>query len=297
MCKAMRLSNDPAFRPPGEATSLILQIDEGCPWNQCTFCAMYKGMPYRRRQLADVCALIEQEAARQPGAQRIFLADGDVMSRPFAELRMILQALLAHFPRMTRVSLYANGASIAAKTAAQLAELKTLKLHTLYMGLESGADDILKRCRKRETAAEMIAAGKAAQAAGLRMSVMILVGLGGIDHFQQHIELTADALNRMQPRLLSALRVIPVPGTELHKDMRNQVFKPLTEFHAVHELREMIARFELSSTVFRANHSSNIVPLEARFPQDKDRILATLDGLLASGALDRKTPGPMPLSL
>ena len=293
----MRIWNDPGFRPPGEAQSLILQIDAGCPWNRCTFCGMYKGMSYRRRPLADVLQLIEQEAGRDARARRIFLADGDVMSRPVAELRVILQALLTHFPQLTRVSMYANGASIMDKTEAELAELKSLKLHTLYMGLESGDDEILRLCEKRETSAEMIAACKTAQAVGVRMSVMILLGLGGMERGDQHIAHTADALNRMQPRLLSALRVIPVAGTKLYDAVRNGTFRPLTEYGALQELREIISRLELTSTVFRANHSSNVVPLEARFPHDKERVVAMLDELLASQTLDRETAGAMPFWL
>jgi len=293
----MSIQNDAGFRPPGEAQSLILQIDAGCPWNRCTFCGMYKGMSYRRRSLADVLALIEQEAKRHSAVRRIFLADGDVMSRPFADLQIILQALLAHFPQLARVSMYANGASIAAKTEAELAALRLLKLHTLYMGLESGDDEILRQCEKRESSAEMIDACKLAQAAGLRMSVMILLGLGGIARSGQHAVHTAEALNRMQPRLLSALRVIPVTGTKLYDAARNGTFRPLTEFGVVQELREMIARLDLASTVFRANHSSNVVPLEARFPNDKERMVAMLDALLASDTLDRETAGTMPFWL
>lgn len=297
MFGVMRIPNDPGFRPPGEAHSLILQIDEGCPWNRCTFCGMYKGQRYRRRELAQVCELIAQEARSASATRRIFLADGDVMSRPFAELHEILRALQAHFPRLTRVSMYANGASIASKTAAELAELRSLKLHTLYMGLESGDDEVLRLCEKRETAAGMVAACKLAQGAGLRMSVMILLGLGGVAHSQQHIAHTADALNLMQPRLLSALRVIPVAGTKLAEAVGKGDFALQTEHGAVWELREIIARLELGSTVFRANHSSNTVPLEGRFPHDKERMLAMLDTLLDSNALDRETAGAMPFWL
>jgi hypothetical protein len=59
----------------------------------------------------------------------------------------------------------------------------------------------------------------------------------------------------------------------------------------------MIAHLELEQTVFRADHSSNIIPLEGRFPKDKERLLAQLDALLASGRLDTKSPGRLPWSL
>ena len=289
--------NNPMFRPPAEAESLILQVDQGCPHNRCTFCAMYRGLPYRRLSVSEVRALVLREARCDPDAQRIFLADGDVMRRPFDELRDVLLTLNEVFPRLARVSLYANGSSIAAKTEEQLRSLRTLKLHTLYMGLESGDEEILKRCRKGETAAAMAEAGTAAQAAGLRMSVMILLGLGGTERSPQHVAGTADALTRMQPRLLSALRVIPIAGTELHDQEANGEFSPLTEWQVVRELRGILERRELESTVFRANHSSNVVPLEGRLPRDKTRLLMELDELLDSRVLDRKSPGPMPLWL
>jgi len=291
------LANKPFFRPPAEANSLILQIDEGCPWNRCSFCGMYKTTKYRVRSGDEVAALIRQEALHVSHASRIFLADGDVMRRPYEDLLAILHLLAEHFPRLTRVSLYANGASILVKSTEQLENLKACRLHTLYMGLESGDETILQHCSKGETAAIMANAARKAQAAGLRMSVMVLLGLGGTERSHEHAVHTAETLNRMQPRLLSALRVIPVPGTRLYSEKSTGTFQMLSEHEIVNELRVMISLLDLRGTVFRANHNSNIIPLEARFPQDKQRLLSTLDDLLASDRLDRKSPGPMPMSL
>jgi len=123
--------NNPLFRPPAEADSLILQVDQGCPYNRCTFCGMYRGVPYRRRPIDDVRDLIVGEALRFPDARRVFLADGDVMRRPFEDLRAILMMLNDSLPRLARVNLYANGTSIVAKSAQQLRDLRALKLHTL----------------------------------------------------------------------------------------------------------------------------------------------------------------------
>ena len=289
--------NNPLFRPPAEANSLILQIDQGCPHNRCTFCGMYRRVPYQRMPLEGVEKLVRQRAHESGHARRIFLADGDVMSRPFGELEAILTMVNASFPRATRVSVYANGSSIAKKTDGQLAALKALKLHTLYMGMESGSDDVLQACSKGETAGTMIEAGARAQATGLRMSVMILLGLGGQARRRDHVQETANALNAMQPRLLSALRVVPIEGTPLYASVQSGEFRELTEWQTVRELRDIIARLELTSTVFRANHSSNVIPIEARLPRDTARILAELDAILDSNQLDRETPGPRPLWL
>lgn len=289
--------NNPLFRPPAEADSLILQVDQGCPHNRCTFCGMYRHVTYRRLPMDEIADLISAEAAAYPAEQRIFLADADVISRPFDELAAILDLLAACFPRLARVNSYANGNSILKKSSAELLHLKKMKLHTLYMGLESGDDKILNRCRKGETAGRMVNAAAAAQAAGLRMSVMVLLGLGGAEASLEHAANTAAALNRMQPRILSALRVIPVPGTELFRESEKLQFRQLTEWQAADELRNMIRSLDLKNTVFRANHISNVIPIEARFPRDREKLLSELDAILNSDLLDRFSPGPAPLSL
>lgn len=287
------LSSHTLYRPPGEADSLILRIADGCPWNRCTFCGMYKGVKYRFHGLENAEQEFTVAAKQQPDVRRIFLADGDIMRLDFQTLEMLLTSLNSKFPRLARIGVYANGASILDKTEEQLRRLRELKLNTLYMGLESGDNETLRAVKKRETAEEMIEAGQRAQTAGLRMSVMILIGLAGENGSLRHARATADALNRMQPRLLSALRVVTVPGTPLY----DSGFQMMTEQDAVSETRELIANLDLQSTVFRADHSSNIIPLEGRFPKDKPRLLAQLDALLASGRLDTTSPGPIPWSL
>jgi radical SAM superfamily enzyme YgiQ (UPF0313 family) len=178
-----------------------------------------------------------------------------------------------------------------------LRALRAARLHTLYLGLESGDEVTLRRMRKFETAAGMVAAGIRAQARGLRLSVMVLLGLGGADRTREHAVRTAEALNRLQPRLLSVLRVVPIPGTPLYDEIERGRFRQLTEFETIEELARLVAGLDLTRAVFRANHSSNVVPLEAALPRDKPRLLRDIEELLASGVLDRETPGPMPLWL
>ncbi len=283
----------PVFRPPGEAFSLVLRVADGCPWNRCTFCGMYKNVRYRVRDVDEWQDELEAELRIDPDPKRVFLADGDVMALPFEELLQTLEFLSDRIPRLRRVSLYANGASILKRDESQLRALKDRKLHTLYMGLESGSNDVLQAVKKRETAEQMVEAVTRAQGCGLRMSIMILIGLGGRALQEAHINDTIAILNAMQPRLLSALRVIPVPGTELG----DNEFDELSEHDAVAQIHAILSGLDLERTVFRANHVSNVIPLEGRFPRDKDRLLDELQALLNSGQLSRTTPGPKPLYL
>jgi radical SAM superfamily enzyme YgiQ (UPF0313 family) len=285
------------FRPPAEADSLIIQVAYGCPHNHCGFCGMYKNVPYAVRPWPEVHEELRRAARKLQGTRRVFLADGDVMHLPFAALRGILLDLGTLFPLLARVNLYANGRSILAKSDAELGELRQLKLQTLYLGLESGDDGVLRQQGKADTVDEMVLAAQRAQAQGLRLSVMVLLGLAGRAGSERHAQATASAANRMQPRLLSALRVVPIPGTALQRSVDAGRFDPLTEYETVVELHAMIGGFELDGTIFRANHVSNALPLEARFPKDKALALATLQAALNSDALDRTSPGPMPFTL
>jgi len=278
------------FRPPAEAESLIFQVALGCPHNTCRFCAMYKGVPYRVRPLEEMLAEFEKAARRYPEERRVFLADGDVMALSFERLRVMLEALNRLFPRLARVNLYANGSSIMAKSGAELEALRQLRLNTLYVGLESGDEQLLQRLDKGETAAGMCEAVQRAQAAGLKCSVMVLLGIAGRGGSARHADATAELLNRMQPRLLSALRFVDVPGTAMYEG-----YQTVTEHEAVDELIRLLRRLELEKTVFRANHSSNPVPLEGRFPKDRDALVSLLESLLPR--LDKKGPGRLPFSL
>jgi radical SAM superfamily enzyme YgiQ (UPF0313 family) len=278
------------FRPPAEAESLIFQVALGCPHNTCTFCAMYKGIPYQVVPEKEILATFEQAARWYPETRRIFLADGDVMILPFEKLHGMLTTLNALFPRLARVNLYANGTSILSKSSEELTRLRDLKLQTLYMGLESGDENLLKQVHKGETAEGMCEAVQKAQAVGLKCSVMILLGLAGRKGSQEHAQATARILNRMQPRLLSALRFVEVPGCSMFPD-----YQTATEYEVICELITILRGLELEQTVFRANHTSNPVALEGRLPKDRDMLIAGLESLLPR--LDRKGPGRLPFSL
>lgn len=280
---------EPLFRPPAEANSLIFQVAYGCPHNTCRFCGMYKGVKYSLREKDEVLAEFAKAARKYPSTRRIFLADGDVMALDIEWLKIMLSELNELFPRLTRVNLYANGSSILGKTPEQLGALRDLKLHTLYVGLETGDEEVLQLVNKGETARDMTDAVRIAQKAGLRCSVMVLLGIAGQKRSGRHSIATAAILNQMQPRLLSALRYVAVSKGDLFDD-----YSQVTEHEAVCELRNILSHLQLNRTVFRANHTSNPVPLEGRFPNDKDKLISGLENLIRSGVLDQTGPGVMP---
>ena len=281
--------HEPLYRPPSEADSLIFQLAYGCPHNTCLFCPMYKGVQYAVKPLAKLLEEINEMAVLQPDTKRIFLGDGDAMCLPFTDLQTVFNSLNDAFPKLARISMYSNGSSIISKTPEQLQFLKSKKLFTLYMGLESGSDDILRKVKKQDNVQDMIDAVKITQKLDIRMSVMVLLGIGGRLFSKQHAKDTAFVINKMSPKFLAALRFIQAPGFEMFDG-----YTPVTEFEAVQELYWIIQDLDLKNTVFRANHTSNPVPISARFPKDKEILLNTLGRMLAGTALDKKGPGHIP---
>jgi radical SAM superfamily enzyme YgiQ (UPF0313 family) len=280
------------FRPPAEAGSVLIRVADGCPHNACAFCAMYRGVPYRALDPAAQIAAIDTASRAWPDARRVFLADGDALALP--GLDFVLDRLRRAFPRLARVNCYASGQALAACSDEKLADLRAKGLHTLYLGLESGAEEVLQRMHKGCTAAAMLEGGQRALRAGLSLSVMILIGLGGRELSEIHARRTAQVLNLLQPSLLSCLRLVPVPGTPLARWIATNAFRQLSEEGAARELRTILAGLDLRQTVFRADHSSNILPLAGRLPRDQARLLDELDELLDCGVLDSAGPGPLP---
>jgi len=271
---------EPLYRPPAEAQSLIFQAALGCPNNTCAFCAMYKGRPYGEKPLEALFAEIDRCALAMPETARVFLADGDAMFMPFERLKKICDRLNRVLPALARISLYANSRSIIQKSADELRELCRLKLHTAYLGLESGSDPVLKMLVKADRAAHAVRAAELARESGLRLSVMVLIGAGGKGLSADHAAESARVLNAMQPPLLSMLTMIPVPGTRLFRHIEKGLFAPLSKKEVLLELRAVLAGLNLSRTVFRCNHTSNPLPLEGRLPRDKTRLLREIDAML-----------------
>ncbi len=266
------------FRPPSEADSLLVQATIGCSHNRCSFCAMYRDKRFRVRPLADVREDIAQ--ARDwlgPEVRRAFLCDGDAMVLPTAHLLEILGSLKAAFPALGRVGIYANARDILKKPEVELRALCDADLGIAYLGMESGSDAVLERIDKGATAAEMVAAVQKAMAAGIKTSVIYLLGLGGRQGWQEHALASARAVSQMNPNFLSALTVTVVPGTPLADEMERGEFELPDPAEFARELRLFLERVDVRATVFRSNHASNYVPLSGRLPRDKPRLLAELD--------------------
>ncbi len=267
---------EPVFRPPSESESLILQVTVGCSHNACTFCAMYRNKSYGVRPVPEVLEDISEAAARWPHTSRVFLGDGDAMAAPVEVLTAVLKALRTAFPRLHRVSLYATPMNLLQKSAGELAELRALGLRLFYLGLESGSDEVLRGVGKGATSAESVEAVLKGHAAGMKSSVMVLLGLGGVEGGAEHAGATARAANLMQPGYLSALTWFDVPEAPLHRQRAAGRFHLPGDEGILEELQALVEGLNLRDTVFHSNHASNPLALSGRLSRDKERLLGVI---------------------
>ena len=272
---------EPIIRPPAEADSLLLQVTVGCSANSCSFCAAYRNKNFRIVNNDIVVDDIRKAARRYPETRKVFLLDGDALVLSTDRLVPILKLINESFPKLMRISSYANGYNIIKKSQNELRELAKNKLTLIYMGLESGSQKVLDACDKRSTVDEMVEAVKKAQDVGIKSSVIVLLGLGGKAMSKEHITGTIGALNRMQPRYLSFLSLMLINGTSLGEQAASGEFKELSSVELLKEAREIIEGLNLEKTIFRSNHASNYLELEGRFPKDKNALLSALDAAIS----------------
>lgn len=272
----------PLWRPPSEGDNLIIQATLGCRYNQCSFCSMYKAKDFRARPLDEVFADMDAAARDWPDAHRVFLADGDAYCLPTATLAALCDRLALIFPKLQRISAYATPFDILRKSPDEIALLKSKRLGLVYLGIETGSDVMLKRIAKGASR-QMEAALIRARECSLKVSATVILGLGGQRDWQEHIDATADLVNRAPPVYLSTLQL----GLENSVAPRfferfGAGFEWQDDQAILVELRRLVERLNPPSPViFRSNHASNTLALAGTLPKDRDKLLAQLDAALA----------------
>ncbi|MBP2625803.1 MAG: Radical domain protein [Firmicutes bacterium] len=267
----------PVFRPPSEADSFILRVTMGCSHNRCTYCNMYRAVNFRVRTMAEIMAQVNAAKGYQKFIRRIFLADGNALVLVTDKLLEILAILKESFPKLRRVSCYAGPKDILSKTPQDLQRLYEAGLTLVYYGMESGDDEVLSHVCKGVTAQQSIEAGQRVVASGIKLSVMVIVGLAGKIGSKAHAHHTAQAINAIHPYMLSALTLMMYPGSELRDEYEHGQFEILSPTESMGELYELISELKLpheAHCLFRSNHISNYIALAGTLPRDKERLLS-----------------------
>ncbi len=270
---------EPVFRPPSEARSLILQATLGCSYNKCTFCGMYKMKRFRVKPLEELFEEIDWASEEYPWVRRVFLADGDPLVLPTDHMLKILERLYLRFPRLERVSTYATPQNLLEKSPEELKRIREAGLVILYVGVESGSDRVLSAVKKGVNQEQMVEALLKAKEAGFTVSTTFVLGLGGRELWEEHALESAKVVNLASPHYTAALTLMLIPGTLLHHQAKRGEFTVPTKRQIMKEMLLMVENIE-AETIFRANHVSNMVPIKGNLPGDRERLQNELTGYI-----------------
>jgi radical SAM superfamily enzyme YgiQ (UPF0313 family) len=270
---------EPVFRPPSEARSLIFQVTNGCSWNRCTYCEMYTDPQKKFRPRAEAEVLAEIRACAQSGLQprRVFLADGDALVLSMRRLRTILTEIRSALPSVSRISSYCLPGNLKNKSDDDLRELESLGLKLIYVGAESGDEQVLLHIDKGETYATTVEALIRSKQAGLKTSVMILNGIGGKALSNQHALASARLVNETQPNYLATLVLTFYRDRDKFDAGFDNRFEDLDSVELCREMQTFIGATELASTIFRSDHVSNHMVLKGVLGKDKERMMSQID--------------------
>jgi len=288
------------IRPPSEWDSYFLPLTSGCSNNTCAFCGFY-GSKLQIRDVdelkaeIDALSLFMRSLIRLPSiptivytiaqnwnGKRIFLQDGDALVYPYDKLMEVLQYINEKLHYVERISTYATPQDILRRSRDQLGALKDLRLSMFYMGVESGDDEVLQRIGKGVDHRQMVEAGKRAKAAGITLSVTVILGLAGIEGSQKHALETAKILTAIDPDYVGALTLTLVPGTPLYDDWQGGGFHPISPFRSLEELKIIVENSSFTNCFFSSMHASNYLSIRGKLPQDRKKMLKQLETVLAS---------------
>ena len=270
---------EPVFRPPSEWKSLILQVTNGCSWNKCTFCDMYKDEQkrFKPKAIEEIEAELKYLTQNNLPVTRVFLADGDAVSLSMKRLKEIMQLINKYFPNLQRVSSYCLPRNLLNKSISDLRELQEMGLKIFYVGCESGNTELLSLIEKGETFDSSLEALKKIKEAGIKSSVMILNGLGGPKYSEQHALASAELMNQAQPEYLSTLvPEFPFGSERFEKGFRGN-WREMTRQELFQEMHLLLENLNLNKTIFRSDHASNHLVLKGVLGRDKLRIISEIN--------------------
>ena len=269
------------YRPPSEAHSLIVQCTLGCSHNRCAFCIMYKAKTFSINPVEQVLGDLAEARAYYPRIERVFLADGDALILPMDYLLTVLDYIREHFPECERVSAYASTKALMKKNDAELRTLREHGLQMVYVGLETGLEELLKRYDKGVSVEEIVEHSLRAKAAGMTLSVTAINGMGGRERSEEHAVATAAALSRIKADYVAMLTLRVYSGTPLHDWIERGELTMLDPKELAAENRVILRHIDSDGSVFRSNHASNYLPLKGTLNRDRNALIEQIDKALA----------------
>lgn len=260
--------------PQSEIHTTLIPVSTGCPYNQCAFCAMYKGDEYNMVSLQD----IEFELLNgDEYTDRVFLTGADPLAVGYERMLRILKLIRKYYKYCGCVGMYASVKSIYKYSTEQLVELHKAGLSLLYIGFETGSDAVLKLMKKGHTKAMAIEVGQKLNAAQIPFNSIIMYGIAGAGGCIDNAVETVDMLNQFDSKKIVTMNLTVFETTKLAKMVEAGEFVTASALEKRDELRVLLENLNVRKTTeFDTTHATNIIRMIGSLPGERDRLLAEL---------------------
>lgn len=267
------------WRPPYEADSCILQLTSGCTYGKCRFCSLYREEPFRLWPLSQFEADLEEIKAYQPNARRIFLTGANPFALSYERLKPYILTVRDYLIKCSTIAMFASVRDIKDKNVRQLQKLRAMGVNGLSIGVESGDDETLELAGKGYTAGDVLEQCRKLDEAGIEYYFVYMTGLAGKGGGYRNAVRSAELFSRLNPYFISVDSLTLFPGTELHRMAERGSFVPAGEKERVRELQSFIENLQIRTHIF-ANSKSNVYPVTAYLPKERDGIISELQYIL-----------------
>ena len=287
------------WRPPYEADSLLLEVTAGCIHHKCKFCTLYSDLPFQFKMspMEDIeNDLLEAQVLRYNPASamtlklhgfprprpfhRVFLTGANPFVLKTERLLKIAALIRKYLPSVESIGCFARITDSQKKTDEELLLLRQAGYNRLTIGVETGDDAALSFMRKGYTSQDILTQCKRLEQAGIAYGFFYLTGISGKGQGEAGAKSSAAIFNQLNPFLIGPNMLTIYPESELYQEIQNGSWEEEGELEKYRELRVLIENLDIS-TYFAAMGASNAFQLQGHLPQDKEKLLKTLDKIIS----------------
>ena len=261
------------YRPPFEASSVLIEVTRGCSHNSCSFCTMYRGVNFGRVSSEYIDEQLSYYSEYEPDAERVFLENGDAFCLDADSLVDIARRVRENLPKVGTISMYASVRNIASKSDQDLRRIREAGINEMNIGVESGLDEALRSMNKGYDAAQALRELTRLRDAGFDYFANVIFGCAGAGNGILNAEKTAELMNRTQPALIFTGTIHAEEGCPLYEDMRSGSFTEPTVGEYLDEEERFLELLSMDDCIYFGLHPSNIAPMQGLLPEDREELI------------------------
>ncbi len=283
------------WRPPYEASSLLLEVTAGCTHHKCKFCTLYHDLPFKFRMspVKDIESDLQeaqlwstdpismltarlQGISRPERIRRVFLTGANPFVLKYERLMAIAGLIRQYVPSVKTIGCFSRITDVMLKSDEELASLRQAGYDGLTIGIETGDDEALQFMNKGYAAADIVKQCRRLDRAGIHYSFFYLASISGAGRGEIGAKATADVCNQLHPVRIGVNMLTIYPESELYQEIQRGNWKEESEIEKYKEIRTLLEHLEIPAQ-FAALGASNAFLFQGTLPEDREALIAALN--------------------